>query len=149
VADPVKIRARGYLAFCVGVAATGLCASAIALTHPDATDPAWTGWVAVPMGLWSLWVLGRAPSVGLVAYPHLVVHRTWSVSRTYAMDNIADASAVNYVGVLGGRGGGEFPLLTMVELRLRDGRRISVPEVSGSRRTVVKSIERLGLRETA
>lgn len=56
--DPVMIRARGYLALCAGVAATGLCISTLALTHPHATDPAWTGWVTVPMGLWSLWVLG-------------------------------------------------------------------------------------------
>ena len=143
------IRARGYLAFCGGFAATALVASALALTHPDAADPGWMAWVTVPIGLWSLWVLGRAPFVGLLAYPDLVVHRTWSVSRTYPTESIADASAVAYVGVLGGRGGGEFPLLSMLELRLHDGRRVPVPEVCGSRRTVVKSIQRLGLRETA
>lgn len=148
MADPVMIRARGYLAFCVGIAATGLCASPLALTHRDATDSAWTAWLAVALGLWSLWVLARASFVGLVAYPDLIVHRTWSVSRTYAMKNISDAMAVNYVGVLGGRGG-ELPFVTMLELRLRDGRRVSVPEVSGSKRTVIRSIERLGLGGTA
>jgi hypothetical protein len=100
------------------------------------------------MGLWSLWVLGRAPFVGLVAYLSFVVHRTWSVSRTYAMENITDASAVSYAGVLGGRGG-ELPLLSMLELRLGGGRRIPVPEISGAKRTVITSIQRLGLPKTA
>jgi hypothetical protein len=148
VADPVMIRARGYLCFCVGSAGLGLGASVLAVTHPDATESAWTGWLAVAIGLWSLWVLARAPFVGLVTYPNLVVHRTWSVSRTYAKENIEDASSVNYAGVLGGRGG-ELPLLTMLEIRLRDGRRIPVPEISGSKRTVVRSIERLRLPKTA
>jgi hypothetical protein len=145
--EPLVIRARGYLAFCVVVGASGLGASILALTHREAADPSWVEWTAVAIGLWSLWVLGRAPFVGLVASPNLVVHRTWSGSRTYASDSIVEASVVGYVGVLGGRGG-SLPLLSMVELRLRDGRRIEVPEVSGSMRTVNKAIERLALPHT-
>ncbi|HET7899630.1 MAG TPA: hypothetical protein VFL59_00480 [Candidatus Nanopelagicales bacterium] len=138
------IRARGYLAFCVAVGASGLVASVLALTHRDAADPAWTEWAAVAIGVWALWMLGRARFVGLVTSASLVVHRTWSGSRAYARDSIVDATAVEYVGVLSGRGS-QLPLLRMVELRLRDGRRIAVPEVSGSAKTVVNALERLAL----
>lgn len=147
--EPVVIRARGYLAFCVAFAAGGLGASVLLLTHREAGDPGWVVWVEVGVGVWALWVLGRAPFVGLVAYANLVVHRTWSGARTYGKDSTAQASVVEYMGVLSGRGGGPLPLLSMVELRLRDGRRVSVPEASGSTRTVVKALERLALPYTA
>ena len=103
--EPLVIRARGYLVFCVAVGASSLGASILALTHPEATDPGWARWAAAAIGVWSLWVLGRAPFVGLVVSPTFVVHRTWSGSRTYARDSIVEASEVEYVGVLGGRGG--------------------------------------------
>jgi hypothetical protein len=147
--EPLVIRARGYLAFCVAVAAGGLGASVLLLTQLDAGDPGWGMWADVAVGLWALWVLGRAPYVGLVAYADLVVHGTWSGSRRYAKDSIVEASVVEYMGVLSGRGGGPLPLLSMVELRLRDGRRISVPEISGTTRTVVNALERLALPHTA
>lgn len=101
-------------------------------------------WVGAVLGLSSLWVLGRAPFVGLVVYPNLVVHRTWSVSRTYARGNIAAAEAVGYEGVLGGRGG-HFPLVSMAELHLRDGRRLQVPGIAGTRAGVTRRLECMGL----
>jgi hypothetical protein len=142
------IRARGYLAFCVTVGASGLVASVLALTHRDAADPGWAAWAADALGVWALWILCRAPFVGIVTSASLVVHRTWSGSRAYARDSIVDAAVVEYVGVLSGRGSW-LPLLSMVELHLRDGRRIAVPEVSGSTKTVVTALERLALPQPA
>ena len=141
--ERLVIRAVGYLLCCVAVAMVGAGVSVLVLTHRDSGDPAWMEWAAALVGLCSLWVFARAPFVGLVVYPNLVVHRTWSVSRAYARDNIVKASPAPYEGVLAGRGG-RLPLLSMAELQLQDGRRIQVPEVSGSRSAVVRRLEAFG-----
>lgn len=139
------VRALGYVLCCVAPAVCAGGVSVIALTHLDSGTPAWMPWVASVIGICSLWVLLRAPFVGLVVYPSLVVHRTWSVSHAYARDSITGANAVGYVGVLGGRAGGQLPLLSMAQLQMRDGRRIQVPELAGSRRGVARRLTALGV----
>jgi hypothetical protein len=138
--ERLVIRAGGYVVCGVAVALVGASVSVLVLTHRDPGDPAWVGWATIVVSLSSLWVVVRAPFVGLVVYPHLVVHRTWSVSRTYGREHIVGASAVAYEGVLGGRGG-RLPLLSMAELQLGDGTRVQVPEVSGSRSAVVERLK--------